>query len=463
MKKLLLTTLIWINFFFVFPCGWDSDTIEMERQQFPSIHELITGKFLRHSKEFYYWRTKDREEKIKMYPDSIALYDDLAWAYDKIGEQDKAIDIMLKKDKLSPGLYETYANLGTHHVHKGESKTGVEYIKRAIEINPEAHFGREVYQMHLVEYVIAKKDSLGNYDLPLGTQNNNFYNYLKKHEFKGSSQKEIAKAIKGIAGMMKFGHYESPVLLEVLGDLLNAADNGVDKGAGHLASRAYLKASFEVEDSIASKKYYEKASQARERNFSGRLSGRFGRANEDPNERGERLIPRASDFHGHAQRMDDLVTILKLETQAANKWFNEEIKSKELEWIKAGVNPDSAFSATFYKEPKQLYVSKNVARIKEGQIEEEYWLNKQLNNIEEISLIHNVSELDDSTKKWIDEVYIREFEVYKGLDTVKTDTTKLLSEAKSNSEEKKSNKMWLYLFGGLVFVGMFIVLISRRK
>ena len=52
---------------------------------FPSVHELITGKFLQHSQEFYYWRVKDRTEKIQLYPDSLSLYDDLAWALNKVG------------------------------------------------------------------------------------------------------------------------------------------------------------------------------------------------------------------------------------------------------------------------------------------------------------------------------------------------------------------------------------------
>lgn len=44
-------------------CVWDYDTPKMERQRFPSALELITGKFPRHSPEFYEWRIRDREAK----------------------------------------------------------------------------------------------------------------------------------------------------------------------------------------------------------------------------------------------------------------------------------------------------------------------------------------------------------------------------------------------------------------
>ena len=46
-------------------CLWDSDTLQQERARFPSTLEIITGKFLRHSPEFYEWRIKDRTEKLK--------------------------------------------------------------------------------------------------------------------------------------------------------------------------------------------------------------------------------------------------------------------------------------------------------------------------------------------------------------------------------------------------------------
>ncbi len=58
-KRFALAFSLWINFFLVFPCGWDSDTIAMEKRMFPTVHELITGKFLQHSQEFYYWRVID--------------------------------------------------------------------------------------------------------------------------------------------------------------------------------------------------------------------------------------------------------------------------------------------------------------------------------------------------------------------------------------------------------------------
>src|SRR5262245_28661274 len=101
-------------------CLWDYDTIQMERARFPSTLELITGKFLRPSPEFYEWRIRDRLKKLEADPKNAAYLDDLAVAYNKTGQHDKAIETMLKQEKLNPGRYETAANLGTFYFHSGK-------------------------------------------------------------------------------------------------------------------------------------------------------------------------------------------------------------------------------------------------------------------------------------------------------------------------------------------------------
>src|SRR5579871_2406693 len=132
---------------FAFACMWDYDTLAVERARFPSALELITGKFLRHSPEFYEWRVRDRQAKLEKEPDNPAYLDDMAVAYDKLGNDDKAIELMLRKEKAHPGLYETAANLGTFYLHSGQADKGIEQLEKAMAINPDAHFGREKYQL----------------------------------------------------------------------------------------------------------------------------------------------------------------------------------------------------------------------------------------------------------------------------------------------------------------------------
>ena len=440
LKRLALTFLLWINFFLVFSCGWDSDTIAMEKRMFPTVHELITGKFLQHSQEFYYWRVADRKEKITLYPDSLDLYDDLAWALNKVGEPEKGIKVMLDKESIAPGLYKTYANLGTCYIHSNKLEEGLKYIKKAIEINPEAHFGREVYQEYLVEYVISKKDSLGNFSVPLGTKNNNFYHYLKNNHFSRATKSEIAKAVKGIGGMMKFSNHNSPILLEALGDLLSNAENGYDPGAGHLSSRAYLKAALLSKKDNAIAKYKKRANKERERQFAG------------PNRRG-----REPNFSNHVISLLDLEIVLQLEIQAANVWV-EEIRQNELAWISAGINPDSAFTVTYYKEPTSQAIGKHTARRNKNQIEEEYWLNQQLKNINQIKNAFNILQLTDSTKNWVDSIYKVAFSAL----PEKVEETKFSEGNRANKNKvfnSEDSGIWIII---LSVGGMVVIILGTR-
>ncbi len=246
-------------------CLWDYDTIEMERNRFPGAHELIVGYFLRHSPTYYQWRIENRNAKPTDEQTPLD-YDDIAVSYDKLGQHDKAIEVMLAKLERWPEerRYESEANLGTFYIHAGQYDKGLQFIKRAIEINPDAHFGREVYQKLLVEYLLESGQN--GKQLPLYPKSRfafvGFTDFvLKQRNVSRESQiAEIQAAVKGITGMMHFGNFKSPILLEALGDLFLA--DGLDNDSKMLAARAYLKASYEVDDAEAKKAYRGKAKTA---------------------------------------------------------------------------------------------------------------------------------------------------------------------------------------------------------
>lgn len=303
-------------------CLWDHDTLAMERQAFPQVLELITGKFLRHTPEFYQWRIQDRLQRLQSAPQDWALYDDLAVAYEKTGQTPKAIETLLKKEALQPGLYTTYANLGTFYLHQQEWAKGIEMIKKALRINPNAHFGREKYQLLLAEYYVsseqrAQQADLKTHGLPLSiapfepdldTPYQTFDGFLHQQ-----GEKELAPALKGVMGMMHFGNYRSPVLLEVLGDLLLSEEHL------HLATRAYLKAAYEAKDPKLAHKYRRLAEQA------------YLRVE-------HRDLPK-------------LEAQFKQEIAEADKWF-ESLRQDEISWIQAGLNPESEFQKKYYQEPE---------------------------------------------------------------------------------------------------------------
>ena len=312
-------------------CLWDSDTLEEERRQFPSVLELITGKFLRHSPAFYEWRIEDRKRRIEEEPDNVALYDDLAVAYEKTGQTDLAIETILKKEEISPGLYETYANLGTFYIHAGRLEEGLTEIEKAIEINPDAHFGREVYQKLLVEYVLSKQQD-GKLQLPMFPDSNGYGVYGFGEQVMNSVREgyrwsddelreEGERATKGILGMMRFGNFDSPVLLESLSDLLMMRDELAQ--AKQLAARALLQASY-VGDSDLVPDYRRKV-----------------KAVLTMQTRGEDSISEVT--------LEEIETQFRDELAEAAAWY-EEVSSLESTWIANGQNPEIEF-ARYYSEP----------------------------------------------------------------------------------------------------------------
>ncbi|WP_339746049.1 hypothetical protein [uncultured Rubinisphaera sp.] len=338
----------------IWACLWDYDTLTMERLEFPDTLELITGKFLRHSSEFYEWRIQDRKQKLEQDPSVLAYYDDLAVAYDKTGQHQLAIETMQAKNSIEPNLYETEANLGTFYIHSGQLEQGIEHINKAIAINPEAHFGREIYQQDLVNYVRLRQKN-GKTVLPLRSQFSeedifdwpvyNFNDYiLKVHAVPDSDgnpavkdqDEELRKALKGILGMMRFGHNDSPILLEALGDLLSARSLHLGHSYGYLggkqlAARAYLKASYEVDDEIAKQAYRNLAEKSLQLQLESTLGG----------------------FARQELSLNTLEESFQQELAEAKAW-HDELHQDELQWIESGVDVDAAFTGKYYEEVTPL-------------------------------------------------------------------------------------------------------------
>jgi tetratricopeptide (TPR) repeat protein len=311
------------------PCLWDEDTLKQERARFPTTLELITGKFPRHSDAYYKWRIQDRTARIEAGVVTPELFDDLAVAHSKLGDDARAIELMAEKEELFPGMYETAANLGTFHLHANHLEQGIENIQRAISINPDAHFGREVYQELLARYVLQQRGDAARSPRPLmpeliqpaGQPRTSYWLFVKADRAvsKKNQDAEIAAAAKGVLGMLRFGNHDSPVLLEALSDLL-LADYYSD--AKRLAARALLKASYEVEDETARAAYRAKAEAA------------LQTQTPEPN--------RLEDIS-----LDDVERTFATELEEARRWWKE-LEAKEHYWIEAGEDVDARFGQVYY-------------------------------------------------------------------------------------------------------------------
>jgi hypothetical protein len=102
--------------------------------------------------------------------------------------------------------------------------------------------------------------------------------------------------------------------------------HGYPEDAKRLAARAYLKASYEVEDDTARDAYREMAKQS--------LS--------------MQTIHERSDDE---LTLDQLEQTFAKELEEAELWF-EAVEADEYSWIASGVNPEEAFANKYYAEPE---------------------------------------------------------------------------------------------------------------
>ncbi len=240
-------------------CLWDHDTLAEEEARLPGITELITGEFPRHSRQFHEWRRDRCKMLIGNRTAKVSTYDDLAVSLHKLGDHKTAMAIMEAKELLFPGLYETRSNLGTFYIYTGQLDEALKYIRQALAINANAHFGREKYQQWLVEWVqerqksgvpAIKQDDFGARaeGVPYG-----FAAFVLRKESAAGGHPETAKitlrqlddAIFGVSGMMRFADFDNPLLLEAMGDLLLAGSKATN--ASQLACMSYLHAAIKTD------------------------------------------------------------------------------------------------------------------------------------------------------------------------------------------------------------------------
>lgn len=151
--------------------------------RFAMAHDVIHERFSKHGPAHYRERDRLTREKLAKLPADdparFPLEDDLAAGLERLGRSDEAVAVM--RDKLARqearglegrALYSSFANLGTFLIHGSAQKAfagdkaarerfrkGVAFIRKSVEVNPEAHFGREQWQAAIAEFLLAAMDN----------------------------------------------------------------------------------------------------------------------------------------------------------------------------------------------------------------------------------------------------------------------------------------------------------------
>lgn len=212
--------------------------------------KIIVGWFDRYPPEYYQARLDRVLAELETSPENLSLYDDAGVALDRLHRSGEAIDLMARKkeamddlkgkaseDTLWEHQYRHLANLGTFYVHRwiGREKEAriadlsdlakaEELIAAAIEHNPDAHFGREKYQLLAIRWLQSIPESDDPYSWHGPIRN--------AYDLDARNQEE---ALEGFLGMIKLGAaWESPDFFKTVASLLSVESRGVLASAARL-------------------------------------------------------------------------------------------------------------------------------------------------------------------------------------------------------------------------------------
>lgn len=194
-------------------CLWDSDTLKEEALRQPEVAATVGGDLGKHSEAYYqakiaYTQRILDEGGIRA---TAERYDDLAVALAKVGRLDEALNVLDAKDRQFPAQYTTLANRGTFLVHKGDLAGGFAELQKAVTQNPNAHFGREKYQLAIIEYLqgVAVDPTLASrrtfFAVDVGGANNlvAFHAAIQRH---GKRARDMPlEPVLALVGIIRFG------------------------------------------------------------------------------------------------------------------------------------------------------------------------------------------------------------------------------------------------------------------
>ncbi|BCM89153.1 hypothetical protein IAD21_00997 [Abditibacteriota bacterium] len=212
----------------------DSDALVIQNKRLPDAIRVISGRFERNPPRYYQMRIARVEGELKSNPRHFGLYDDLAVAHDRLGDDGTAMRVMAQKRALLPAFnardkalkeawYRYFANDGTFRAHRflhdgakvariGEMKQAREEIRRAIQIKPNAHFGRERVQLMVMDWIVARKQKKTSKTLGAWIEGRDGEKY--RHE-----------TAEGLAGLVVLGAaWNSPDVFEALANALDVPE-----------------------------------------------------------------------------------------------------------------------------------------------------------------------------------------------------------------------------------------------
>lgn len=235
-----------------FACLWDRDTLADEAKGRPTLVKVITGWFDRYPPGYYEMRLERVTKDLPSAPNDLGLYDDAAVSCARLGRVSEAIEWMAKKKTILDALpelaeqdhrYRYLSNLGTFYLQRWISlpqtqreadltdlRESERLVAKAIADNPNAHFGREVYQLMAIRWLLWDGVS------PIKATDDSPLTFDEIHWIKTERRELKREHIDGISGLIQLGiAWESADAFRSLAAVLDSGE------LASLAELAYLR------------------------------------------------------------------------------------------------------------------------------------------------------------------------------------------------------------------------------
>jgi tetratricopeptide (TPR) repeat protein len=251
MKKrifFLILALVSISFHLTQACMWDPDTLKQELTGLPNVESVIAGGTPRNPPLYYEMRIERLKKRLADAPNDLDAYDGIAVAFDRLKQSSDAILWMDKKKQAMDAIhydkskepqpnheYKYYANLGTFYAHRwlktkdkekdlSDIKKAEKLISFAIKENPNAHFGREIYQLEAISWIIRLHEDPKSAELTYGKLPNMLYPLADNITRQKNPDAEAAA--KGLCGLIVMGDaWESIDIFYALSHALQQSNN----------------------------------------------------------------------------------------------------------------------------------------------------------------------------------------------------------------------------------------------
>jgi hypothetical protein len=205
-------------------CGWHYETIRAEAKSLPCTRNVVSNAWPAYPKTLLQMKAKIARATLILLPTSLRALDELAVSSILLKDLPAAHCALMRRKELAPDAYATHANLGTYYTFSGELEKATQHVKATLAEDPQAHFGRELDHLKLIEYL---QTQTGEDAFKTDLYGRSYKTYLKSKHRRGKETRATLQAQEAalVSMISIYGASKNPHLFATLAVTLKEQGN----------------------------------------------------------------------------------------------------------------------------------------------------------------------------------------------------------------------------------------------